>query len=72
MPNPTYIKATLDEINGNSCGALSHRMKMVPSSSPPEYLIDGAGDFCVCPLRASRPGRWQFHMGPDHRLYWRR
>lgn len=51
MSLPTFVLATLSEINGTSCGSLSHRMKLEASSDPPEYFIDGSGDFQYANLK---------------------
>jgi hypothetical protein len=44
MPYPTFILVTLNEINGSSCGTLSHRMELT-GSSPPQYTLSGSGSF---------------------------
>ncbi len=49
MPYPTYVKASLIEIDGNSCGTLEHRLEWKVGATPPEYTeIDGGGDFFSC------------------------
>jgi len=46
MARPTFIQTTLDEVNGSSCSNTpTHRMKDDGVSNPPQYLIDGVGDF---------------------------
>ena len=46
MAYPQYIEASLLEIDGNSCGSLSHTLELDTSGSTPEYnLVSGAGDF---------------------------
>jgi len=46
MSLPTYLRAELLEIDGQSCGDLNHRLERVEGSDPPDYkgIIDG-GDF---------------------------
>lgn len=48
---PTFVLATLDQINETSCpNTPQHRMKLVASSNPPEYNIEGVGDFAYARL----------------------
>lgn len=50
MSLPNFVLASLIEIDGSSCGSLSHRMELVASSSPPEYRETGSGDFAYASL----------------------
>ena len=45
MPYPTFVMAALVEIDGESCGSLSHRLEFDSTASPPAYNKVGSGDF---------------------------
>jgi len=51
MSYPEYVLVTLTEVGGSSCGPKTHRMKLDGSASPPEYGLDGSGDFTWARLR---------------------
>jgi hypothetical protein len=51
MSYPEYVLVTLTEVADTSCGPKTHRMKLNTSISPPEYALDGSGDFAWARLR---------------------